>query len=566
MASRLTPERAVTWLLPLGLSVLVLGPLLFGRGYALVADMVFVPDQPWKDRWLGLDGSVPRAVPSDAVTWVLGTVLPGDIVQKLILLGTLTLAGAGAVRMTAQFSLPARAAAGVLCVWNPFVYERLAIGHWALLVGYAALPWVVIAAVRCRDRADQYWTTLLLPLAAAAWSSPTGGVLAVLVLLAVLAPSPRDLLRGALLGAVINLPWILPGLAVTSGEPADPFGVEAFAARADSPWGVLGSVLGLGGIWKSSVAAPGRDVWLLSGTSLALTLLAVIGLVLVARRCREQRATSVSLLSVGALGLVLAVLPTIGAGQQLVEWIVVEIPGGGLLRDSQKWVALALPALVLGIAAVVDSLTNRIGSRVSVGLAFATMPLVVLPGLGWGLLGTLTPAAYPGDWSEARSALEAAGAADGRSVVLPFGLYRRFDWNGGHAALDPLPRYLPGEVITDDALTVEGGTVGGEDSTSARIRAVADDPAALTAVLRDEGIGWVVVHLDAGVAPEGIPSGETVYAGTHLLVLRLAGVEMPEPPERRSWIVAVDAAVVIGTLCGIAHSVRTRRYSRQREK
>src|SRR6266700_8294456 len=34
-------------------------------------------------------------------------------------------------------------AAGVCYAWNPFVAERLLIGQWALLLGYAGLPWVV---------------------------------------------------------------------------------------------------------------------------------------------------------------------------------------------------------------------------------------------------------------------------------------------------------------------------------------------------------------------------------------------------------------------------------------
>src|SRR5262249_58781736 len=31
--------------------------------------------------------------------------------------------------------------------WNPFVAERLLIGQWALLLGYAGLPWALRAAI-----------------------------------------------------------------------------------------------------------------------------------------------------------------------------------------------------------------------------------------------------------------------------------------------------------------------------------------------------------------------------------------------------------------------------------
>ena len=59
------------------LTVVILGPLLTGWGFWLFGDMVFVPEQPWKDAWLGLDGTLPRAVPMDAIVSVLTQVLPG---------------------------------------------------------------------------------------------------------------------------------------------------------------------------------------------------------------------------------------------------------------------------------------------------------------------------------------------------------------------------------------------------------------------------------------------------------------------------------------------------------
>ncbi len=42
-------------------------------------------------------------------------------------------------------------------VWSPFVAERLVLGHWPVLVGYAVLPWVV-------DAARQWRTSGRLPL------------------------------------------------------------------------------------------------------------------------------------------------------------------------------------------------------------------------------------------------------------------------------------------------------------------------------------------------------------------------------------------------------------------
>src|ERR1700683_935459 len=77
----------------LGLGLLALGPGL-GRGFLLSYDMVFVPRLPFAAAWPGL--APPRAVPSDLVIAAMSRALPGDIVQKVVLLAVFVLACAGA--------------------------------------------------------------------------------------------------------------------------------------------------------------------------------------------------------------------------------------------------------------------------------------------------------------------------------------------------------------------------------------------------------------------------------------------------------------------------------------
>src|SRR5947209_2002068 len=91
----------------------------------------------------GLAGGPPRAVPSDAVVAAASRVLPADLVQKLLLLSIFVLACSGAAALLAREPWYARLAAGVFYTWNPFVAERLIIGQWALLLGYAGLPWAL---------------------------------------------------------------------------------------------------------------------------------------------------------------------------------------------------------------------------------------------------------------------------------------------------------------------------------------------------------------------------------------------------------------------------------------
>ncbi len=129
------------------LGMLALGPGLL-PGYLLSYDMVFVPAPQFNAAMLGTAGTLPRAVPSDAVVAAIARALPADVVQKLVLLAIFVLACAGAARLLSKERMPAQLAAGVLYAWNPFVAERLILGQWALLLGYAGLPWVLAAAAR----------------------------------------------------------------------------------------------------------------------------------------------------------------------------------------------------------------------------------------------------------------------------------------------------------------------------------------------------------------------------------------------------------------------------------
>src|SRR5579863_7627808 len=92
----------------LGLGLLALGPGL-GRGFLLSYDMVFVPRLSFAAAWPGL--APPRAVPSDLVIAVLSRALPGDIVQKVVLLAVFVLACAGAAALLDREPRPARLAA-----------------------------------------------------------------------------------------------------------------------------------------------------------------------------------------------------------------------------------------------------------------------------------------------------------------------------------------------------------------------------------------------------------------------------------------------------------------------
>lgn len=545
------------------LVTVVLGPLLWGRGFVLVGDMVFVPDQPWKQAWTGGDGGVPRAVPGDAWVSLVDDVVPGALLQRLLLIAVLAGAAWGISTLMRDRSTPARSAAMVLYVWNPYVYERLAIGHWALLCGYAALPYAISAGVRLRS-GEEDWrrplAVLTVALAAAGWSSPTGGVLLWGVALVLLWGAGRRWWGTLLLGAGINLPWIVPAFANQADQLApDAFGVAAFASTSDSPLGLWGSLATFGGIWKESIVPDARSQLLFALLSLALVCLGIAGLV----RQGDRTALPVRrLLALGAGSLVLAGISATTWGRPAMEWVVTDLPGGGLLRDSQKLLVPWVLAISLGFGLAVErlwDLRRRFGHHVAFwSVTVCLLPVLALPSLAWGLNGFLATVAYPDSWTALAEQVEQWEVGEDRVVVLPPSTYRKFAWNE-RSVLDPAPRFFPGRMVTDDSLLVPEGRVGGESQVARDVRE-ARTPEELSEALRRHGVRWILVHGDHRDVL--MPEGSALRAGGQDLSWHATENDVEASPrwDTRAVVYAwMNAGVLFGTLLCVGVSTIRRR-------
>ncbi len=480
--------RAWPWVMAL----LVCAPML-AWGYVLSYDMVFVPrlDVTRADVW-GLGSAMPRAVPSDAVVAVLNLAIPGWLLQKIVLVGTFVVAGAGAMRMLERFGVGAQLAGTTWFVWNPYVAERLVIGHWPLLVAYAALPWLVVVCLRVRAGEQVRWWRLVLPLAATALT-PASGVIGVILALSVC--GWRRCGRVLVVALVLNLPWIVAGFAHPAVGRSDPAGVGAFALQPEAGLGRLGAALTLGGIWNTDVVPESRD--LVTATVFCLILIAVMALGAVAAWRRPGRRTTVlALAPAAAIGLAVALLGAIAPS--LLEWVVSTVPGGGLLRDGARYLALMAPLQAYLVAAGVGALAGRVREKSARWALLAVailLPVLAMPDLAWGAAGRLQPVAYPDAWAQARTAI-AESDVEGDLVALPFSSFRAPAWNDGRVVLDPAGRYFPRETVVNDDLVVSGEVIAGEDERAQAVGEALDssDP---VAGLRDEGIGLVVVELDA---------------------------------------------------------------------
>jgi hypothetical protein len=536
----------------------VLGPAL-RPGYVLNADEVFVPEQDLLPWMLGVGAGLPRAVPQDAVVALLSGPVPGWVWEKAALVAAVALLALGAARLARPRGRGAALVAAVVAVWSGYVAERLLMGHWSLLLAVAALPWALDAAARTRDGERGSWASYLL-WAGLASLTVSGGLLVAAATLPVLLWPGGRARRGPRLGVaagvlVLQLPWLVPSLLHPSAGSAVA-GADVFAARAEGPWGVLLTVLGTGGIWNAS-AVPGSraSAW---GFLLGLIVLAVA-----AAGARDVRRilgvpVTVVLVAASALGLLWACLGAWSVTSPAARWVVETLPGGGVLRDAQKWLApwllLLAVAAGLGAARVAAATARRSGDALAgraMLVALVVLPLAAMPDLAWGASGRLAAVAYPADLDEVRAAL--ADQPPGDAVSLPWQPLRQFPWNlDGRTSLDPVPRAMPRTTLVAGTLVVARGDdlveIPGDDPRAARIDAALAEGAALAPVLAAEGIAYAVVASDVPDAAADLPPGSVaLHTGSSFSLYRLP-LPAAEPPSSLGAAGLASASALVAAL------------------
>jgi hypothetical protein len=569
----------VQWSLPayaLLLALLVVAPLL-RPGYLLLRDAVSTPHSYLSDTALGLTAP-PRATPQDFAVALASHLVDGGVVVKALLILGLWLAGFGSARLVAT-ALPCAGRSGqfvaiTLAIWNPYVAERLLQGHWSLLVGYGCLPWVATAMLRLRCGASAGFLALAFWIALAGLT-PTGLMLAATVALVCVAvpaqgsPRPRLLCAApALIAALVAaLPWLLAaatGPPLSTPKAASTLGVLAFAPRAEPGLGTLGSLASLGGIWNSE-AVPSSRATLFAVVS-ALVLLGVVaaGLPTVIRR-----PAAVPLLVLAAAAVMIPAALATGPGLHLLAAMVDAAPGLGVLRDGQKWVALAVPGYALAGAGAVVTLRRWLPppADFATALVGCLALIAVLPDAAWGVGGKVAAVQYPPGWATVAAVINRAPAP---VAVLPAGSMRRFAWSGPAPVLDPLPRWLRADVLSTGDLAISGLVVPGEGSRARAIQELllsGPEPSALAAA----GVGWLVVESgsagDMGSAARTLGALTPVFRDDELTLYRIGGDTAGVPAARRhvtviahlAWLGMLIAGAGGGLVAGVRRRVRPRR-------
>ena len=549
------------------LALTVTAPLV-APGYLLLRDAVSTPRSYFTDTALGLGESAPRALPQDFLIAALSPVLDGGVFVKALLVLGLFLAGWGAARLAALLVPDAGTAGQVvattLAVWNPYVAERLLQGHWSLLVGYGCLPWVAAAVIRLRDDSSvprwARWAAVVFWIALAGLT-PTGLLLAAVVALACVAAPGNGVSRpwcaiGVLIAAVLAAsPW-LTASAVGDGLGSSPSsGVVAFAARAEPGLGTLGSLAGLAGIWNAEAVPASRTTLFAVVATAVLLAVVAVGLPTVLRR-----RSAIPLIVLAAAGVLLPAMLATAPGLAALRAMVEAVPGVGILRDGQKWVALAMPGYTVAAAAAVVTLRRWVRPGITAVVCAVAM-IAVLPDLAFGAAGKVVSVRYPHAWQVVAGIVN---AEPGDVVVLPADSMRQFSWSGPAPVLDPLPRWVRAEVLATGDLTISGQPVPGEGGHAREVQRMLLTGAS-PETLADAGVGWIILESGSagatGDAQQTLQRLTVAYRDADLTLYRVGGVSHGATHSERALMVGVHLVWLVllvgaGTIAGVARRRR----------
>jgi hypothetical protein len=466
-------------------------------------------------------------------TWFLHIVLsgfahavPGWVVQKLLLLSVFFLAGLGAHRLTELSPVVGkypRAAyvAGMLYVFNPFVYTRLMAGQWMVLLGYALLPWALVAL----------WRLMLKPgwsdaWRAMAWTAAVGLVsihavgfvmLAALVMFTVHGREQiKDRIKWSALTfggwIVIHAIWLVPALLGEShlAEQVGGFGssqLQAFATSGTVAGNTALSALLLTGFWADKYGRftlPSHlPTWW--PAVVLLGILVVFGIVQIVRK-RDKLGISLLILGAIAWWLGMGVGSRLSAGT--AEFLTAHVPFYAGYREPQKWLMLLALLYAYAAATGVVWIVGKVPKpaekddadwRPVVTGSAALLPLLLVPILLWGAGGQLRSAQYPADWYAVRQKLDHS-AGDSPVLILPWRLYMQLDF-AGRVVANPAGHFFPQHVETGNDAELKGvpvvNTTPVQKTMNQQIIPHTRDIKNAGTLLRQDGVRYIVLYKEA---------------------------------------------------------------------
>jgi len=491
------------WFEYAALAILILLPVLL-PGYVLTLDMVFTPHMPWPTE-------LTNTYLLDILLWLFNQILPGDVLQKIVLFGILLLAGVGMHLLTRQLSRTvshwqvAACFAGVFYMINPFIYARLMAGQWQVLLGYALFPFLVSALIRLLNnpswKAGMWAAVWMIAILIA--SVHFVGILFIVLPLFFVAGVMKywkqcgkiwqftlQLLTASLATLILSSYWIAPALLGGKvGEIATRANDAQFSAFAthSGPLGPVGEVLRLQGFWaevRELFVLP-QDVMPLWGLLVfVLWVLVILGAV---QLWRINRPIALVMISSIVVGIVLATSP-------FMQWLSGAFPLLGGYREPHKFIVLvALGFSVLAAFGVRYLVSKRKHKKPWAALCLA-LPLVITPTMFWAGGGQLRSVDYPREWYALNQQLKDNVPSGKKVLFLPWHMYAPYSFSNGRIIANPAEKFFQVPMIISDDPEFADIAPNRHDPVKQQLAAILEErPQDMSQQLQDLTISHVVL-------------------------------------------------------------------------
>lgn len=460
------------------LIIFALAGELLSPGYILTLDLVWTPDI----RFIWNETGFNNTAPVSAILFLLGSVIPSWIVQKIFLLGLFS----ALVFLPWKF-LPflrdpkARLFSTLLFVSNPFVYSRFVSGQWGHLFGYALLPLLLCSLTRFEtDSAKKSVMRLSGTLIAIGMFSIHFLYLSLLFSICWIAlrffqtlrkkASALPLLRRSsatfLIISIASLYWILP--AFFRASPIESRFNEqhftAFAASDNNTTPLLLNVATGGGFWGEgtgwvSLFSWPQNFWWFWVSATLLGGLTLIGIgSLFSRRASLERFSLRFLLCSGMAAYAIALGAADTPFHDANLFLYQQVPGWEGLRDSHKAAGFLMLSYAVFGGKGAEYLLERIRRRTRRFLFFfflLSLPLLFSCFLWGGTAKQLSPVWYPKEWYAAKALIGSDPGA--RILVLPWHGYLSLPFARERVVANPAARFFGLESIVQSRSVETGG-------------------------------------------------------------------------------------------------------------
>lgn len=433
-------------------------------GPALAPGYLFLLDMPWPTHIQLSDYTVDGLQPFFPIMVVLKLInflLPGWIIQKLILIFILIAAGLSTnalANILHKQYLPKKSLgrnlsmagilSGLLAMLNPFVFERLAAGQWIVLAGYAYSPFVLYAYTKW-PRSWQFWLAyVLFPIISIHfWLMTT-----IVGIIGLILFDRKKLLQLVssfqLLGlfTLINNFWVI---SLFLGRNAavnqlNQNNFEVFRTLGDSSVGVWGNVISLYGFWQPASSLKDEHLlWFIYGICLCLLLIAG----LFYAWTYKKSSTNKILPKITMISAALCILAAVGASSTITKHVLAPftyLPLAASLRESAKFIGILAIIVALWVPIGLHLVSSRIKFSFSKGVAVSIgVVVVMMSGMLFGLNGRLAAVDYPTGWYTARDALQSSDTL----LVLPWQGYLELEFAHDTYASNPAEVFFGSQTI-----------------------------------------------------------------------------------------------------------------------